>query len=85
MCSREIIIVLFNSRIDKQYIALQNELLPDPYSYGRNKGKVELDLSNYAAKFDLKGATGNDTSQFAEKVDLTKLISGIDKKKVLIS
>ena len=29
--------------------------------------KVELDLSNYATKEDLKNATGVDTSKFAEK------------------
>ena len=29
--------------------------------------KVELDLSNYATKTDLKNATGVDTSQFAKK------------------
>ena len=34
--------------------------------------KVELDLSNYAIKADLKTATGVDTSKFAKKVDLVK-------------
>ena len=29
--------------------------------------KVYLDLSNYAAKVDLKNATGVDTSKFAKK------------------
>ena len=29
--------------------------------------KVELDLSNYATKADLKNATGVDTSDFAKK------------------
>ena len=32
--------------------------------------KVELDLSNYATKADLKNAAGFDTSKFAKKVDL---------------
>ena len=32
--------------------------------------KVELDLSNYATKADLKNATGVDTSKYAKKVDL---------------
>ena len=31
---------------------------------------VELDMSNYATKKDLKNATGVDTSKFAEKTDL---------------
>ena len=30
--------------------------------------EVELDLSNYATKSDLKNATGVDTSQFAKKM-----------------
>ena len=31
--------------------------------------KVELDLSNYVKKSDLKNATGVDTSKFPKKVD----------------
>ena len=41
--------------------------------------KVELDLSNYATKADLKNSTGVDTSKFAEKVDLANLKSNVDK------
>ena len=32
--------------------------------------KVELDMSNYARKADLKNATGVNTSKLAKKVDL---------------
>ena len=35
--------------------------------------KVELDLSNYATKADLKNATGVDTSDFAKKTDSANL------------
>ena len=41
--------------------------------------KVELDLSNYATKADLKNARGVDTSRFAKKVDLANLKSNVDK------
>ena len=41
--------------------------------------KVELDLSNLAAKADLKNATGVDTSTFVKKVDLASLKSEIVK------
>ena len=41
--------------------------------------KVELDLSNYARKSDLKKATGVDTSSFAKKTDLASLKSEVDK------
>ena len=47
--------------------------------------KVELDLSNYATKADLKNATGVDTSDFAkEKTDLANLKSDAEKMYQLI-
>ena len=49
---------------------------PDPKSLG--KVEVELDLSNYATKIDLKNATGIDASRFAKKVDLAGLKSNVD-------
>ena len=36
-------------------------------------------MSNYAAKSDLKYATGVDRSKFAKKVDLASLKSNVDK------
>ena len=41
--------------------------------------KVELDLSNYATKVDLKNTTGADISKLAKKVDLLNLKSDVDK------
>ena len=41
---------------------------PEPKFSGGNV-KIELDLSNYATKADLKTATGVDTSKFAKKTD----------------
>ena len=38
----------------------------EPYNHIKNKIKVELDLSNYAVKSELKNATGVDTSKFAK-------------------
>ena len=43
---------------------------PKPKSLGANV-KVELYLSHYVTKADLKNATGVDTSKFAKEVDLT--------------
>ena len=51
---------------------------PKPKSIKGNV-KVELDLSNYAIKADLKNATGVDTSDFAKKTDSANLKSDIDK------
>ena len=55
-----------------------SEYFSEPKSSG-GKVKVELDLSNYATKADLKNATGVDTSKFAKKVDLANLKSNVDK------
>ena len=41
--------------------------------------KVELDISNYATKADLKNVAGVDTSKFAKKVDLANLKPDADK------
>ena len=43
------------------------------------KVKIELDLSNYATKTDLKSDTGVDTSKFAKRDDLASLKSNVDK------
>ena len=42
-----------------------SECFPEPKSSG-GKLKVELDLSNYATKSDLKNATGVNISKFAK-------------------
>ena len=55
-----------------------SEYFPKPKSLGANV-KVELDLSNYATKTDLKNATGVDTSDFTKKTDLANLKSDVDK------
>ena len=54
------------------------EYFPKLTSLG-GKVKVELDLSNYATKVDLKYATDVDTLQFAKKVDLATLKSEVDQ------
>ena len=41
--------------------------------------KVELDLSNYATKSDLKNEAGVGTSKCDKKFDLTNLKSNVDK------
>ena len=55
-----------------------SEYFPEPKSSG-GRVTVELDLSNYASKADLKNATGFDTSKCAKKVDLANLKSDVDK------
>ena len=50
-----------------------------PYKSSRNKIKVELDLSNYATKNDLKNITHVDVSSFASKTNLVALKAEVDK------
>ena len=50
---------------------------PEPLTI-KNNIEVELDLSHYATKSNLKNAPGADTSQFAKKDDLANLKSDID-------
>ena len=47
--------------------------------------KVELDLSNYATKADLKNATGVDTSDFAKKKLIQLLKNLMQINQVLIN
>ena len=54
------------------------EYFPKPKSLGGNV-KVELDLSDYVTKTDLKNATGVDTSSFTKRIDLANLKSDVDK------
>ena len=46
----------FNSWIDKKDITYMSEYFPKPKPF-RGNVKVELDLSNYATRADLKNAT----------------------------
>ena len=41
--------------------------------------KVELELTNYAAKEDLKNVASVDVSSFSKKTDLANLKSDVDK------
>ena len=60
----------FNSWINKK-----------PKFFGR-RVKLELDLSIYTTKADLKNAAGVNTSKAAKKFDLTNLKSNVDKKDI---
>ena len=50
-----------------------------PYKSSSNNVKVELDLSNYATKTDLKNITHVDVSSFASKTNLAALKTEVDK------
>ena len=50
-----------------------------PYRGSSNNVKVELDLTNYATKTDLKNITHVDVSSFASKTNLAVLKTEVDK------
>ena len=50
-----------------------------PYKSSSNSIKVELDLTNYATKTDLKNITHTDVSSFASKTNLEALKSEVYK------
>ena len=50
-----------------------------PYKSSSNNIKVELDLTNYATKTDLKNIAHNDVSSFASKTNLSALKTEVDK------
>ena len=49
-----------------------------PYKSSSNNIKVELDLSNYATKNDLKNITHVNVSSFASKTNLAALKTEVD-------
>ena len=50
-----------------------------PYKSSSNNVKVELDLTNYATKTDLKNITPVDVSSFASKTNLAALKTEVEK------
>ena len=50
-----------------------------PYGNSGRNIKVELDLSSYATKTDLKNVTQVDVSSFASKTNLPNLKTEVDK------
>ena len=70
--------------MDRQKKIPLNEMsyFPKPYTGSKNKIKVELNLSIYVTKSDLKKAAGAETSDFAKKVDLASLKSDVEKLNV---
>ena len=50
-----------------------------PYKSSSSNIKVELDLTNYATKTDLKNITHTDVSSFASKTNLAALKTKVDK------
>ena len=68
----------FNSWINKKRPCIKmRQYFPKPYH--KEKIKVEIDLSNYATKADIKDITHVDTSNFALKTNIANLKTEVDK------
>ena len=50
----------------KKILWYKMSYFPEPHTHTKLEIKVELDLSNYPTKSDLKSATGVDLSEFAK-------------------
>ena len=60
-----------------------SQYFPKPFnSHFGDSIKVNIDLSNYATKTDLKSVTHVDTSSFALKTNLTNLKTEVDKLEI---
>ena len=76
----------FNSWIDKASLVQRtskrsykmSKYFP-PYNNSSNNIKVELDLSNYATKDDVKNITHVDVNSYASKTNLAALKTEVDK------
>ena len=54
----------------------------EPDSHSKHKTKIELGLSKYVIKSDLKEAIGIDASEFAKHADLVSLKTYVDKSNI---
>ena len=63
----------------KRTLYKMSKYFPKPYDCFGENVKVELDLSNYATKTDLKRATETDTSNLSSKLNLANLNTEVHK------
>ena len=82
MSNGKAIIILLLAGLMKKTLYKMSQYFPKPYNRFGGNLKVELDLSNYATRTDLKGATGTDKSNLALKSNLAKLKAEVDKTDV---
>ena len=70
MSNGKAMIIRLIVRLIKKTLYKMSQYFPKPSDRFGGNIKVELDLSNYATKADLKGATRVDTSNLASKSNL---------------
>ena len=79
MSNLKVIIILLTVGFIKKISLYKMSYFPEPYTRRKSKIKVELDLSNYATKSNLKNKISVDISHFAKKTDLPNLKADVDK------
>ena len=79
MSNGKVMIILLTAGLIKKTLHKLSQYFPIPYKPFGGDINVEVDLSNYATKTDLKKATGVDTSKLAAKSDLVSLKAEIDQ------
>ena len=68
-------IILLIAGLIKKTLHKMSQYFPKPYEPFGGDINVKVDLSNYAAKTDVKNITQIDTSSFALKKNLANLIN----------
>ena len=71
-------IILLIVGLIKKILLSTMSYFPELSIHSKIKGKVELDLSNYETKSDLKNAAGVDTLDFTKNVNLTTFKTTVD-------
>ena len=74
----KVLIILLIVVLMTEILLYKNEFFP-PDSHSKNKIEVDLDLSNYATKSELKNVIGFDASEFDKKTCLAKLKSEVEE------
>ena len=78
MSNGKAMIIFLTVGLIKKILLYKLIYFPEPNTLSKSQIEVELDLENYAAKSDLKNATGVDASEFAENTDLASFKPNIE-------
>ena len=64
--NEKVVVIDLKVKVIKKILLYKMSYYPEPYTYNKNKVRVYLDLSNYAAKSDLKDEIGVNISKCAK-------------------
>ena len=81
MLSGKVMVIHLTVGWIENILLYKNEFFSRAITHSKNKIKVELDLSKYTTKSDLKSTTGI-TLEFARKFDLASLKLNVDESDV---